>query len=91
MLRFFPCVPELPQQVLCDRDMFVVNFARVARYQNSAIVYCQKPVNALPVRHKEGPGAGEGGEVEGVDDWARGEDQEEEGGAGWPGGRGEPG
>ena len=42
----FNCwVPDLPHQELRDRDMFVVNFARGARYQNSAIVYCQKQLN----------------------------------------------
>ena len=44
--RFFPRVPKLPQQKLRDHDMFVVNFARGAKYQKSAIVHCQKQLNS---------------------------------------------
>ena len=45
MSRFFPRVPALQQQELRDRDKFVVNFAHGARYQNSAIIHCQKQLN----------------------------------------------
>ena len=43
--RFFPRVSELPEQELRNRDPFVVNFARGAKYQNSAIIHCQKQLN----------------------------------------------
>ena len=45
MSRFFPLVPELAQQELRDRDKYVVNFAHGAKYQNSAILHCQKQLN----------------------------------------------
>ena len=38
-------VPELTQQELRDRDKYVVNFAHGAKYQNSAILHCQKQLN----------------------------------------------
>ena len=43
--RFFPRVSDLPEQELRNRDPFVVNFARGAKYQNSAIIHCQKQLN----------------------------------------------
>ena len=43
--RFFPRVSELPEQELRNRDPFVVNFARGAKYQNSAIIHCKKQLN----------------------------------------------
>jgi hypothetical protein len=43
--RFFPRVKELPQQELRDRNRFIVNKARGAIYQKSAIVYCQNQLN----------------------------------------------
>ena len=43
--RFFPRVPVLPQQQLREREKFVVNFSHGSKYQNSAIVYCQKQLN----------------------------------------------
>ena len=45
MSRFFPRVPSLPQQELREHEMFVVNFACGSKYQNSAIVHCQKQLN----------------------------------------------
>ena len=45
MSRFFPQVPILPQQVLRAPDKYVVNFAHGTKYQNSAIVHCQKQLN----------------------------------------------
>ena len=45
MSRFFPRVPGLPQQELREHEKFIVNFARGAKYQNSAIVHCQKQLN----------------------------------------------
>ena len=45
MSTFFPRVPVLDQQELRDRDEFVVNFAHRVKYQNSAIVHCQKQLN----------------------------------------------
>ena len=45
MSRFSPCVLELPQQGLRNRDMFVANFGHGAKDQNSAIVHCQKQLN----------------------------------------------
>ena len=38
-------VPELTQQELRDGDKYVVNFAHGAKYQNSAILHCQKQLN----------------------------------------------
>ena len=43
--RFSPRVPVLPQQQLRDREKFVVNFSHGSKYQNSAILYCQKQLN----------------------------------------------
>jgi hypothetical protein len=45
MSRFFPRVPNIPQQELRDRDIFKVNFARGAKYQQSAVIHCQKQLN----------------------------------------------
>ena len=45
MSRFFPRVASLPQKELRSKEKFVVNFARGARYQRSAIVNCQRHLN----------------------------------------------
>ena len=45
MSRFFPRVPNLPQQELRDPDISQVNFACGATYQQSSIIHCQKQLN----------------------------------------------
>ena len=45
MSRFFPRVPNIPQQELRDRDIFQVNFARGAKYQQSVVIHCQNQLN----------------------------------------------
>ena len=45
MSKFSPRVAILPQQELRSKEKIVVNFARGARFQRSAIVNCQKQLN----------------------------------------------
>ena len=42
MSRFFPRVPNLPQQELLNPDIFRVN---ITKYQQSSIIHSQKQLN----------------------------------------------